>query len=44
MIWNILAIILISLLSIPIWIVYGIHVYDIISEKYDSETDKKDVK
>ena len=44
MIWNILIIILISLLSIPIWIVYGIHVYDSISEKYNSETDKKEVK
>ena len=40
MIWNILVIILMSLLSIPIWIVYGIHVYDSISEKDDSETDK----
>ena len=44
MVLNILAIILMSLLSIPIWIVYGIHVYDIISEKYDNETDKKDNK
>ena len=42
MVWNILTIILMSLLSIPILIVCGIHVYDSISEKYDSETDKKE--
>ena len=42
MVWNILAIILTSLLSIPILIVYSLHVYDKVSEKYDSETDKKE--
>ena len=41
MVWNILAIIIMSLLSIPIWIVYGIHVYNSISEKYNSETNNK---
>ena len=38
MVWIILTIILISLLSIPIWIAYGIHVYDLL-KKYDSETE-----
>ena len=44
MVWNILTIIFVSLLSIPIWIAHGIHVYDSVSKKYDSETDKKEVK
>ena len=40
MFWIILTIILVSLLSIPILIAYGIHVYD----KCNSETDKKESK